>query len=359
MSKYYSNLSPTESSFTAAQIKYAYGLDLINIPNNKPLGYGIKIGIISIYHYSNLQYDLNKYCNDNNIHPIQLNIINQAGITTKENFSLRTCLSVQMINTVVPGASVYVIEAKSNLSSDISTAVLTAVNLGVNIISIGYSTTEYKKQLSMENIFLQNQFINNIVFVVSSGDNSTVTYPASSSNVLAVGGSTLMLNDKIPPRRLSETAYSQSGFGFSTITQKPEYQNEVNSTKYRCIPDVSLIAGAGFNVYCSLYNGYYSCSGTSVGCDLMTGIIAICDQLLKNNNKPMLNSIANSQKCIQKILYETIYKNTSLYNSCMYDITAGTDDSYSAGIGYDIVTGLGSIQGNNFCTAIADLSITP
>ena len=337
------------SYFTPIQIQNAYGLNLISNINGKPMGYGIKIAIITCYHYSNLQSDLNKYCSKYSLVPTTLNIINQAGNSNNSNWALESCLNTQMINTVAPGATLYVVESKSNSLADIKTAVTTAVNLGVNIISMSFGYNEFSQQSSSEYLFMNS----GIAFICSSGDNNLPLYPSTSANVIAIGGTTLHLNND--NTRNSETTWSTSGCGISVYTAVPNYQNGVNNGSKRNTPDISLVAASGFNVLCSILGGYLSVNGTSLGCPLFSGIVAIANQIRKNSNKPTLNSISTSSLCLQKYLYQTIYINNSLYSNCMYDITSGNDGNYNAGLQYDIATGLGSIKANGLCSQLLNL----
>lgn len=332
-----------QTGYTPIQIKTAYGLNLIPNQNNKPLGYGVKIGIISCYHYSNLQNDLNKYCSKYALTPITLNIINQAGNISNSNIALMTCGAVQMINVVTPAATVYVIEAKSTSVNDVFTALQTAINLGINVLSIPFGLNEFTTQSSKEYLFLNS----NISFMSGSSDNSIVLYPSSSVNFLAIGGTNLTLNSS--NTRISETHWSSSGSGTSLYSAKPSYQSNVNSGNFRNVPDVSLLANPGMLVYCSILGGYFSISGTSVSCTLMTGIIAISNQMRKNKNKPMLTTVSTSPNCIQTYLYKTIYPNSTLYSNNMHDINSGSTP------GYDITTGLGSIKADSFCIELSNL----
>lgn len=330
-----------------SKIRTAY--DIPTTVNSKPPGYGIKIAIINCYHYSNMQSDLNTFCLKYSLNPISLNIINQAGNKTNNNYSLLICSIVQIINIITPGATVYVVEARSNSQTDILTAVETAINLGINIICMPFGMKESAKQSSNEYLFLKS----GIAFIASSGDNNIVSYPASSQNVLAVGGSTLILNND--NTRQSEVAWSASGSGISSYVLKPSYQNNINNGNYRNTPDVSLAANLGINTYCSILGGYYSCTGTTISCALMTGIVAICNQLRKNKSKPLLNTMVSSTLCIQTYIYNTIYNSSHLYGKCMYDIHSGSSGIYNAGVGYDIASGLGSINVNDFCQQLSDL----
>ena len=340
--------------YTPLQIQTAYGLNSIVTPSGKPRGYGVKIAIIVSYHYSNLQSDLNKYCKQYNLTPITLNIINQAGRNTNNNWSLESCLNTQMINTVAPGATVYVIESKDNYYSNIKTAVLTAVNLGVNIILMSFGSAEFATQSSLEYMFMNS----GIIFLASSGDYGFVSYPSSSANVISVGGTTLTLNTD--NTRLSETTWSDAGAGTSLYTSKPSYQNGVNTGTKINTPDVCLIADTtkGFSVYSSVNGGFFRVGGTSVSCPLLAGILATGMQLRIAERKPLATSISTSSLCIQRWLYQTIYTNPSKYSNCMYDITSGVSGvsgSLHASNGYDIASGIGSIKANTFCSEINNL----
>lgn len=328
----------TTNGLTPSQILTAYGINLIQPINGKPLGYGIKIAIINCYHYSNLQSDLNVYCSKYSLSPICLNIINQAGSVKNNNWAIEANLATQIINTICPGATVYVIEAKSTTLNDIKTAITTAVNLGVNIISIPFGTLEYSTQSSLEYLFLKT----GITFISASGDSNNVNYPSSSSNVIAIGSTILTLNND--NTRNTEVISNTSGSGSSIYAPKPSYQNSVNSTNHRNVPDLSLMGQNGFLVYSSLNGGYISINGTSVSANLFTGIVCIANYMRKSQNRPMLNSISTSSLCLQTYLYQTIYPNSSL--NCLYDIG---DSSY------DIISGLGSVKANNLCTQLLSL----
>ena len=341
----------TNLQYTPIQVQTAYGLNLISVSSGKPLGYGIKIAVITVYHYSNLQSDLNIYCKKYGLIPITLNIINQAGNISNTNWALESNLDVQMINTVAPGATVYVIEAKSTAFNDIKTALQTSVNLGVNIISMSFGSSEFSTQSSLEYLFLNT----GIMFIASSGDNNIPNYPATSGNVLALGGTILTLNQN--NTRQSEIIWDLSGSGVSKYTPTPSYQNVVNNSNKRNIPDLCLLgsSNSSFIIYSSINGGYINIGGTSVSTPLMAGIVAIANQLRKINNKAMLNSISSSSLCIQKYLYKTILPTQNLYSQCLYDITSGTSNQYITSSGYDIASGLGSINANFLCPQLVNL----
>jgi subtilase family serine protease len=342
--------SAPPSGWTPQQFQQAY-----NVPaslNGKPAGYGVKVAVITAYHYSNMQADLNKFAAQYSLKPITLNIINQAGNLKNNNWSLQSNLSVQMINAVAPGATVYVIEAKSATQNDIFTAVKTAVSYGVNVILMPFGVSEYYAEGSQANIFLNSQ----IVFVAAAGSNAVVNFPATSPDVVAVGGTTP--NSGSP---LVESAWGQTGAGISSYELMPSYQvsavQRANTTAFRSVPDLVFNADSsyGARVYSSVLGGWFVLSGTSVSSSFFAGAVAIANQARKNVNKPMLSSSHTSSNSIHKSLYQLVStKPGPNASGVLNDVVDGHAGGYSTGPGYDIATGLGSLDVEKFAQYMAN-----
>ena len=79
-----------------------------------------------------------------------------------------------------------------------------------------------------------------ITYIAASGDTPGVDYPAASPDVLAVGGTTLNLNAS--GGYGSETAWYDSGGGYSQFESEPAYQQSVQTTGQRSVPDVAFDA---------------------------------------------------------------------------------------------------------------------
>jgi subtilase family serine protease len=201
-------------------------------------------------------------------------------------------------------------------------------------------------------------------FFAASGDSSTWSssneaWPADDANVVSVGGTDLTTASAAGPWK-SETAWSDSGGGISPDGIKiPSWQqlsgviNSSNkgSTTLRNGPDVS--ANANFTFYtCAdqttcLANEY---GGTSFATPMWAGYIALANEQLANNGEAGLGFI-NPTIYAQNI--------TSAYATDFHDITSGTSGSYSAVVGYDLVTGWGSPNGTGLINALAPTSTTP
>jgi kumamolisin len=188
-------------------------------------------------------------------------------------------------------------------------------------------------------------------FFAASGDSSTWSssneaWPADDANIISVGGTDLTTAAAAGAWK-SETAWVDSGGGISPDKIAiPSWQTPVinstnkGSTTYRNGPDVS--ANANFSFYvcadqttCTA-NSY---GGTSFAAPMWAGYIALADQ-----------AYGKGLGFIDPAMY-TIEEGSS-YDTDFHDITSGTSGSYSAEVGYDLVTGIGSPNGANLITAL-------
>jgi hypothetical protein len=71
-------------------------------------------------------------------------------------------------------------------------------------------------------------------------------------------------------------------------------------------------------------------------------MISLAIQNRLNNKKSPLTTIPNLSNSIQPLLY-----NNSIYNECFNDIITGSSGTNTATNGFDLATGLGSINCGN------------
>jgi subtilase family serine protease len=135
-----------------------------------------------------------------------------------------------------------------------------------------------------------------------------------------------------------------TGGGPSLFEPEPSYQRNDQSTGYRTTPDVSFDASdlSGVTVYRdgSLRYGAY---GTSLSAPCWAGLIAIADQGRVARGEKTLDSVADPRQTLQALY--------SLPSRDFNDITTGYND-YSAGAGYDEVTGLGTPIANRLISGL-------
>jgi subtilase family serine protease len=291
LSAYYSPLEP--SGYTPAQITAAYGLSAITFASSsgatvKGDGSGETIALIEMYHDPSLQSDVATFDKAYGLPAPTLKVINQAGSQTNSGWAQEESLDVEWAHAIAPGASILVVEAApassttqelQNLLSAVNTARYTP---GVVAISMSFGFDEMSNESSYDTYFTTPPGHAGITFIAASGDEGVVEYPASSPNVLAVGGTTLNLSST--GGYGSETAWSLSGGGYSQSEPEPSYQQSVQTSGSRSAPDVAFDADpeTGVEVYStdpgSTTGSWQVVGGTSVGAPSWAGIIAIVDQ---------------------------------------------------------------------------------
>jgi subtilase family serine protease len=215
--------------------------------------------------------------------------------------------------------------------------------------------------------------------------NPTVGYPASDPLVTGVGGTYLctdpfatssrVVDSADPPVNCqanpgqAEVGWIDAGGGYSHIFSRPAYQDVLpaGSTPIppdsRGVPDIGLQASArtGALVYVSLppndtsglfcgstpcSSGWYDIGGTSLSCPQWAAFVALADQLNGGDLgliNPALYSLAS---------------NAGSYAGDFYDVTVGNNQAfsevpgYSASVGWDPVTGLGTPNVANLVPAL-------
>ena len=342
-----SNASPPYGAFTPTQVQQAYGFNKIAFGATAGDGTGETIAIVDAQDDPNIQADLNTFDTQFGLPATTVTRVNQTGGTaypatdSTGGWEMEVSLDVEWAHAVAPGAKILLVEASAADDADL----LTAVDYGAahaNVVSMSWGGTEF----AGENTSTYDGHFNHtgVAFVASSGDaGAPASWPATASNVLAVGGTALTLNAN--NTIASETGWGGSGGGPSAYEAQPAYQNGVvTQTTMRANPDVAYNASpnTGFAVYDSFSNqGWLMVGGTSAGAPQWSALLAIADQGRVASNQPALDS-ANPQEVLN-----TLYKGANTTE--FHDITSGTstgNPNYSAGVGYDYVTGLGSPQAN-------------
>jgi hypothetical protein len=171
-------------------------------------------------------------------------------------------------------------------------------------------------------------------------------YPSVSPNVVAVGGTTLTLNaDNSYKGEVGWGSYSNalgvffgSGGGLSQYEAEPAFQQGVQSTGSRTAPDVSLLSDPATGAWIAdpynlgSDNPWGIVGGTSLSAPAWGALFALVNQGRVASGKATLGSAGPTEA--QTALY-------GLNQADYHDVTTGSN-GYSAGAGYDLVSGLGS-----------------
>jgi len=287
------------SGLTPLQVTAAYGLNAINFTTSsgpvKGDGSGETIALIEAYDDPNIQSDLNTFDSYYGLPALTVTRVNETGGTSSYPASDPTggwepeeSLDVEWAHAIAPGANILVVEANSQNIQDLLAAVNTARNTpGVAAVSMSWGFPETSNETSYDTYFTTPAGHQGVTFIASSGDNGSFAgaiYPAASPNVLSVGGTTLLLSSSGAYQ--SESAWIDSGGGYSNYEPEPSYQANVQVTGSRSTPDVAFDGdpNTGVQVYVTQttrfgsQGSWLTVGGTSLGSPSWAGIIAIVDQ---------------------------------------------------------------------------------
>jgi len=317
---------------TPSQIKSIY-----NFPTSNTAGAGQTIGIVDAFDQPNIEADLASFSNYFGLPACTtangcFRKVNQTGGTTYPagdvGWGQEISLDVEWAHAIAPGAKILLVLASSTSINDLMTAVRYA-SQHANYVSMSFGAREFSGQATFDQYMTQT----GVSFFASSGDiGAEVNYPAVSTKVIGVGGTTLNFDGS--GNFVSESGWSDAGGGCSIYTAAPTSQNtaSVNCNGKRGTPDVAAVANPQSGVYvydsygCSSSSCWYQIGGTSLSAPIWAARAAITGQVFN------LASVYGRQYPLQ-----------------FRDITAGSSsdgtNTYNCLSGYDLVTGLGSWNG--------------
>jgi kumamolisin len=261
-------------------------------------------------------------------------------------------LDVEWASGIAPGAKVRVYATGSLAFVDIDLALdriisdlpshpgmrQLSISLGLGETFMGGPAGEVKTQHQK---FLRLAAAGVNVFVSSgdagsnpdeSGHSSTgatqAEYESSDPSVIGVGGTTLTLASD--GTVASEMGWTGGGGGQSIFFSQPAWQNGlgISPGPHRLVPDVSLAADPNQGALLVLHGKVIQIGGTSWSAPVWAGFCALMNEARVKAKKPLL-----------PFLNPLIYK--LIGTPCFRDIKTGSNGAFSAGPGYDMVTGIG------------------
>ncbi len=309
-------LLSTLAGLTPSQLTSAYGLNGVTFPTTSGQsvqgnGAGQTIALIDMYHDPNLASDLHTFDQRFGLPDPALNVINQAGNQVDDSWGQEESLDVEVAHAIAPAAGIVVVEAAPGVTNDqmlqnLLSAVRTASQTpGVTVVSISWGFNEFPGETRYDSSFATP----GITYVAASGDTASVDYPAASPDVLSVGGTTLNLGAS--GVYASESAWYDSGGGYSLYESEPSYQMSVQTSGLRSTPDVAFDGdpNTGLKVYYTPASGqsfewaqtqgsWATFGGTSLGAPAWAGLIAIANQGRLLAGKP---SLTGSQQTLPSL----------------------------------------------------------
>jgi hypothetical protein len=203
----------------------------------------------------------------------------------------------------------------------------------------------------------------NMTYLAATGDSgAAVSWPAVSTKVLAVGGTSLTYSGT---GTRSETAWSRTGGGTSLYTAKPTYQTNavpgMGNYSGRSVADVAFNADPATGQYVAVMApgasavSWISAGGTSLATPQWAGLIAIANATRALSAKAALGTP-------HAALYNQIATVPGTYASAFADITKGANGACAvcvSSIGYDTPSGLGTPNVSNLINTLSGVVNTP
>jgi hypothetical protein len=278
------------SVLTPAQVTSAYGLNTITYSVNgrtvKGNEAGEDIAIVDAYHDPYIVADLYAFDQTFGLPNPPIGVVDLAGTSTNDSWAAEEALDVEWVHAIAPGAEIIVVEARSDSLGDLLAAVNDARNLpGIVAVSMSWGASGFAGQTALDAYFTTPAGHSGITFIAASGDEGAAggaEWPASSANVLSVGGTTLRVSSS--GTYLGESLWSGSSGGYSNYVPEPSYQYSLQSTGRLMTPDVAFDGDPNTGVYVFSIApstgaaAWWQVGGTSLGAPAWTAILAIADQ---------------------------------------------------------------------------------
>ena len=344
------NAIPSGNGYGPSQFQAAYGLTTASAAD----GAGQTVAVVDAYNDPTAASDLAAYRSAAGLPALtsgQFTVYNQNGATsplpatppTSDDWTLEESLDVDMVSAICPLCKIDLVEATNDSGNGLYVAENTAATtLGAKYISNSWGGSETSTDLTYDSEYFGHS---GVVYTASAGDNSYnagVIYPATSPNVVGVGGTSLSTASNA--RGWTEKVwYTNSnegtGSGCSSNEPQPSWQKAVSSLAAACshkvdndvAADADPATGAAVYDTSNGNGGWNEVGGTSQSSPMIAAVFA-----LAGNNGNGGNNAADS-----------IYTHTGN----LYDVTTGSNGSCSSSIlctaatGYDGPTGWGTPDG--------------
>jgi subtilase family serine protease len=325
--------TPPATGLTPTGLRDAYKLNGLSAN-------GRTVAIVDAYGYPNLERDLGVYRSQFGLSACTtangcLRIISQTGSSTLPRFNVgwagEQALDVDAVSAAAPDAKIVVVQANSASFADLGAAVVTAAKQpGVVAISNSYGGGD-----AADSTYGTYYNHPGIAVTASTGDNGYQggSYPASSSYVTAVGGTSLVAASNT--RGWSESVWSGAGSGCSTVNTALSAASSFGTgCSKRAMADVSAAADPGKGGMAIYYPTSKTAStwaqfgGTSEAAPIIASVYA-----LSGNTAGYANALPYA------------------HTSSLFDVTTGSNGSCpttqwcNARTGWDGPTGLGTPNG--------------
>jgi len=273
--------------------------------------------------------------------------------------SVETALDVEQIVSIAPGTALYVYEVTYDEPTngnfiDIFNQVVSDNLVDTLNSSYGYCETAIHQGYpeSLNAVAKQGNALG-ITFHSASGDSGShwdgcngvaVATPVDLPHNVGIGGTTLSVDGN--GHETNEVGWDGSGGGVSVLFKVPPYQQHVTTiiAGGRNIPDLAFDADPGTGASYFFDGGWAGpIGGTSMASPIFGASLTELNQV-----------VGSRAGHFNVTLYKKWLAHGYKHNAKLYfrDITVGSIEPYSAGPGYDQMSGIGAMQVNNFDTLL-------
>ncbi|HET7421272.1 MAG TPA: S53 family peptidase [Candidatus Dormibacteraeota bacterium] len=309
-------------------------------------------------------------------------------------WAAETTLDVEWSHVFAPGANIVLEETPVSETEGVQgfPEIVTAENYAIDhgladVISQSFGATEETFPNAQALLNLRGSFMNaaahHVTVLGSSGDAGATDYesnlsdlypmrvnswPSSDPLVTSIGGTMLTLDDngnRLQPdvvwNDLNTVGGGAGGGGVSAIFQRPAFQSTVKDVTggMRGTPDISLSAAVdGAVVYYRTFPPHTPSSpfglvaGTSEASPEFAGIVAMADQMagqrLGNINNAMYHMKYGRDGLVDVTQGNNTFGPFTNSNGITYTVVG-----YDAAAGYDLASGLGTVDAAIFVPALA------
>jgi subtilase family serine protease len=399
--------------YEPAQIRQAYNLPALY--GQGVTGKGATIVIVDSFGSPTIANDLASFDQQFGLPaPPSFKIIQPAGRVPAFNpsnnqmvsWAGETSLDVEYAHAIAPGASILLVETPVAETEGVMgfPQIIKAEEYVINhhlgdVISQSFSATErtFPSRASIDALrgAYTDAYRHHVTVLAASGDSGAtdvgldgqtyytspvVDWPASDPLVTGVGGTELHLDsngNRTSPDTVWNDTYSTSaqqfingdsgpsplagGGGRSIFFSRPSYQNSVRKVvgRTRGVPDISMSAACNgaVDVYQSFGGepvGWYPTCGTSEATPLFAGIVALAVQVAHHS---------------LGLINPALYLMAARHDPGLVDVTSGNNTvsfrqggrkhtvrGFSARPGYDLASGLGTVNAAEFVPELASLA---
>ncbi|MFF9182625.1 S53 family peptidase [Streptomyces misionensis] len=378
--------------YTPLQYRTAYRLD--SLYRKGVTGKGRTIVIVDSFGSPTIQHDLDVYSKQFGMPSTKVDVVKWGKVppfdpknSDMTGWAGESTLDVEMAHAVAPGAKIVLVETGVAETEGVTglpemmSAEKSLIDHGVgDVITQSFGATEntfpgfgkgdFSSIRNLRYAF-EDAARKHVTVLASSGDGGATdstadgkgyykervnSWPSADPLVTSVGGTQLHLDQqgkRIAPDSVYND-YGAGGGGQSHVFTRPGFQNGVKKVvgSRRGTPDVSMAAAVNggawvYSSYDPTAVGWDVYGGTSEASPLFSGVVALADQVAGHRVGDINAALYSLAK----------HKGTGIV-----DVNDGTDNSYEgvtgykAVNGYDMATGVGTVDAPAFVAALAKAS---